>query len=134
MNEFKVTRETYRSRLKRGWCVDRASGVVPISTSVKQNDRVPTHNFLFIRKLVRISNASIMPRFTAWCECGEPMTVTERDLFIDLNCGCKQYGTTPKKLDMYAEMESNKDFIEYCEKMHKAVDASSWRAFRHNKQ
>ena len=133
MSEFEVTRETYRSRVKRGWCTDRAAGVVPIPTYIKENDQVPVCDFLFLNKLIRIHNKSIHPMFMAWCACGEPVTVAERDLFTDLNCGCKKYGTTPEKLKLYAEIESNVEFIEYCKKTHKDIDVSNYRAFRHIK-
>lgn len=123
---FKVNRETYRSRLKRGWCKERALNVVPIPTHAKEGVRLSTEQFTFIKMLVRDGNNGYEPMFTAWCCCGNPMHVRERDLFCDLNCGCCNGTHTPAFIARYNLVENDEEYVKATKERHKPMSFADW--------
>ncbi len=127
---FDLNRETYRTRLRRGWCIERAREVVPISTDVGGGDLSPTVRFKYIYSLVRVESDGYKPMFRGVCECGNYIHVCERDLFYDLHCGCKDTGRSVNDLDIYNTVENDKDYAEYCKKKHIPKSVRTWRTFR----
>lgn len=124
---FEVNRETYRSRIKRGWCQERALYVVPISTEAREGVRLPVKDFTHVKMLVRTGNNGYEPMFTAWCECGTPMQVRERDLFCDLHCGCCKGTRTPGFVARYNLVENDEEYVKAQKAKGKPVSFMDWR-------
>ena len=126
-----INRDTYRTRLKRGWCEDRARNVIPIPPSIGYCDEVSSEDFLFISNITRCENDRYNPLFEATCCCGKHITISEKDLFYDVHCGCQMGHTSPTMIKRYAILEADEEYISFANKNKSVPSYFGWSAFRH---
>ena len=129
---MEIKRQTVNLRLKLGWCVERAEQVIPIPRNMVTEQKIPCKEFKYCTDMVLLKGKITKRQYRVWCTCGTPMLVLERELFYDLNCGCKSDGTTLKDLKVYEDMETNKEFAKYCEDHGVKLSYYWWCRFRHN--
>lgn len=127
----KVSYDTWKTRIKLGWCDDRAKFAVPISTGVGMGEHIPVDDFLHLKDLVRITNDNYKHRYKATCVCGKEMILNNTELLFDVHCGCCDGGTSPIRLNWLELLEHDEEYCAYAKKNGNVPSCAGWFAFRH---
>lgn len=122
---------TWRTRIKLGWCNERAKYAVPIPTHVGMNQHIPTDDFEFLVDLVRITNDNHRHRYRATCICGQELILYNTELLFDVHCGCCDGGTSPIRLNWLEMTEQDEEYCEHAKKNGNVPSCAGWFVFRH---
>lgn len=127
----KVSYDTYRTRIKLGWCEDRARKAVPIPTRVGIGQAIPVDEFKYIIDLHRTLNVGHRHHYKAVCSCGKEMTLFNTELLFDVHCGCQCGGTSPTVLNWLKMLEEDEEYCKFAKEQKTIPTCAGWFRFRH---
>lgn len=127
----KISYDTYRTRIKLGWCEDRARKAIPISTDIGMGQKIDVEDFEYIIELVRTHNVGWTHYYKATCVCGKCLQLCNKELLFDVHCGCQDGGTSPTVLGWLKMLEEDNEYCEFAKKNNSVPTCMGWFSFRH---
>lgn len=128
---IKINQNTKYFRLRRGWCKERALGVVPVPTTLLTGESLSDENFTYLSNVRRMLNRKRVHWYSATCICGKHMEISAKDLMFDAHCGCQYEGTSPTRLNWFKMCEEDKEYQEHAKKNRNVPSCAGWFTFRH---
>ena len=127
--------DNVRRRLSKGWCLERAKGVVVVEMRPKGfRYYAKDLGLKYVDEVTVSKTVNHVPIFMCMCTCGNFFEVSKSEMFYDVNCGCIPTGHTPSALDKIKQLESDDLFMSYCTNNDKASTRYNYALWKASKK